>query len=287
VLTRVSASHIRVGTFVFAARSPEELRALADYTMKRHYPRVASYEEFLREVIDAQASLIARWMLVGFIHGVMNTDNMAISGETIDYGPCAFLDAYSPAPVFSSIDRNGRYAFGNQPRIGAWNLARVAEPLRPLLDADNEKAHAIASAALGTFAPAYEKYWLSGIAAKLGLAAIERETAEELLGWMEKNEADYTNTFRALTEGGEIQGLEDWRRRWELRLPSRDLMARHNPALIPRNHKVEEALTAAVEREDMAPFQRLLDLLKRPFEAPPQEFRSPGTPLGYQTFCGT
>ena len=322
VLTRVAASHIRVGTFVYAHQvsmqgekpsHKEALKILADYAIARHYPEAAKeaepYLAFLHAVIEAQAKLIASWMLVGFIHGVMNTDNMAISGETIDYGPCAFMDHHSPATVFSSIDRNGRYAYGNQPKIGMWNLARLAETLVPLLHADEKLALEKAKEAVGTFGFRYEDFWLRGMRAKLGLFNEEAEDEHlfaALLGWMEKNEADYTNTFRVLSEGCrpadalfQDQLFLDWHARWETRRgrqpqakdESNSLMRSANPAVIPRNHKVEEALAAATERNDLSVMKKLLAALESPYQDSPAQIGyrepAPGKGEGYKTFCGT
>ncbi len=314
VLTRTAASHIRVGTFQYAAQwgSEEDLRALADYTMGRHYPDIAldddRYLNFLREVIKRQAALIAKWQLVGFIHGVMNTDNMAISGETIDYGPCAFMDAYDPATVFSSIDSQGRYAYGNQPPIGGWNLARFAETLLPLLHDDEEQAIKLAEGALADYASQYSRHWLSGMRAKLGLVGEEEEDQtliENLLAIMEQVGADFTNTFRALTLGkpddealfGSAEFAE-WEERWKARLgrqqasqaESQQLMQGSNPSVIPRNHRVEEALEAA-SRGDYGVMERLVAVLARPFdyEADQSDYRSlpAGAARPYRTYCGT
>ncbi|WP_068776557.1 YdiU family protein [Paenibacillus sp. FJAT-26967] len=315
VLTRVAASHLRVGTFQYAARwgSLDELRALADYTLQRHFPEVGAgenrYLALLQGVIKRQAALIAKWQLVGFIHGVMNTDNMALSGETIDYGPCAFMDAYDPATVFSSIDSSGRYAYGNQPNIAAWNLARFAESLLPLLHPDEEQAVKQAEDAIGSFFELYNRNWLAGMRAKLGIFDEEPEDQaliEELLGTMQKYGADYTNTFRALTfdklEGEPLYGTPEfarWQETWQARLgrqqetpaSSQQLMRSSNPAVIPRNHRVEEALEAAVSRGDYSVMNRLLDVLSSPYEhsseqadyaaLPPESLRP------YQTYCGT
>jgi serine/tyrosine/threonine adenylyltransferase len=315
VLTRVAASHLRVGTFQYVAQwgTVEELRALADYTVKRHYPEVeddeSCYLSLLQEVIKRQAALIAKWQLVGFIHGVMNTDNMAISGETIDYGPCAFMDAYDPATVFSSIDREGRYAYGNQPYIGGWNLARFAETLLPLLDENQEQALKLAQGAISNFNKLYQTYWLEGMRAKLGIFNEEvqdESLIEGLLSMMQKYRADYTNTFRSLTfdtkeETVLLQTPEfaQWYELWQARLDrqqeskesSNQLMRNSNPALIPRNHRVEAALKAAVEKGDYSVMERLLDVLSKPyahsteqaeFATLPEESSQP-----YQTFCGT
>jgi uncharacterized protein YdiU (UPF0061 family) len=307
VLTRVARSHIRVGTFEYAAalEQPGCVRALADYTLRRHFPDLAlgpePYLALLRAVMERQASLIAKWMHIGFVPGVMNTDNMALSGETIDYGPCAFMDHYSPATLFSSIDRNGRYAYGNQPRIAEWNLACFAETLLPLLHSEREEAVAIAKETIGAFSPTFQRHWLAGMRAKLGLLTEEAgdiALIEELLQWMERNQADYTNTFRALSSERPPEELSfrepafiGWRSRWEARQPSLPLMRSHNPAVIPRNHRVEEALEAAVERSDYSVMERLLAALKAPYEdsALFERYRAPppASDHAYQTFCGT
>ena len=316
VLTRVAASHIRVGTFQYAVRlAPADvLRALADYTISRHYPEIPlesneRYLALLKAAIDRQARLIARWQLVGFVHGVMNTDNTALSGETIDYGPCAFMDVYDPATVFSSIDHYGRYAYTNQPRIGAWNMARFAETLLPLLADEPEQALKLAQEAIEGFMPLYQGYWLDGMRAKLGIFGEEDEDValvDTLLSTMHQFEADFTNTFVALTFGAPYQAplfaspeYEQWHVQWRARLSrqpeSQDeihtIMRAHNPALIPRNHRVEEALTAAEEHGDYAVMERLLKALSAPYahdkqyaeysQLPPPSFKR------YKTFCGT
>ncbi|WP_312575134.1 protein adenylyltransferase SelO family protein [Clostridium sp.] len=315
ILTRVAASHIRVGTFQYASKwgTVEELRALADYTLQRHFKETDDKENrylfLLQEVIKNQAELIAKWQLVGFIHGVMNTDNMAISGETIDYGPCAFMDAYDPATVFSSIDIHGRYAYGNQPNIGAWNLARFAETLLPLLHTNQEEALKLAQSAISDFTTLYKGNWLSGMRAKLGIFNEEPEDEsliEGLLGIMQKYAADYTNTFRALTFDnmddtvlfGKVE-FDDWYKLWQERLTrqeeskasSKELMKSSNPAVIPRNHRVEEALKAAVEQGDYSVMERLLDALSKPYtHSKEQDYYStlPETSsCPYRTYCGT
>ena len=314
VLTRVAASHLRVGTFEYAVTFQGEptLRVLADYAIGRHYPELASashkYLDFFRAVMDRQAALIARWQLVGFIHGVMNTDNMAISGETIDYGPCAFMNAYSSGTVFSSIDYAGRYAYGNQPAIAHWNLARFAETLLPLLDPDPQRAVAIAMEALGEYPALFEHYWLDGMRRKLGLQVSEASDAElvgALLGWMEKSRADFTNTFRDLSSGEPPAGCpyQDpdfgaWYARWQDRL-SRECrpvasayaaMREVNPAVIPRNHRVEEALSAAEDQDDLSALHRLLGVLDSPYEVGTNTapYQDPADDDGsYRTFCGT
>ncbi len=315
VLTRVAASHLRVGTFQYAASrgNPEELRALADYALERHFPEVKAegkerYLALLHEVIKRQAGLIAQWQLVGFIHGVMNTDNMAISGETIDYGPCAFMDTYNPATVFSSIDTYGRYAYGNQPDIGAWNLSRLAEALLPLLHDEEEQAVKLAENAIQEYNELYHANWLTGMRAKLGLSGGEPEDEaliRDLLQWMEKNRADFTNTFRALTLGltedsSLVQSPEfvRWQERWQARLGRqqstedevRQLMRSSNPSVIPRNHRVEAALEAA-QHGDYSVMERLLAVLATPYAYTPEQedYTAPPEPsaCAYQTFCGT
>src|SRR5690606_5724530 len=254
--------------------STEDVRALADYALRRHFPDVDEaapdrYLELLKRVVRRQADLVARWQLVGFVHGVMNTDNMTISGETIDYGPCAFMDVYDPATVFSSIDRRGRYAYGNQPAMAAWNLARFADTLLPLIDEDENKAVQLAQAAVSAFPGLYRERWLAGMRAKLGLARAEdgdRDMADELLRLMHAYGADYTNTFRALTldrpEQTPIYTNAEWMRwydGWRARVEGegtpwsevRERMRRANPAVIPRNHRVEEALAAAVDKGEL------------------------------------
>ena len=299
VLTRVAASHIRVGTFqFFAARGEQDkVRRLADYVIDRHYPELREhanpYVALLERVRDSQAALVARWMHVGFIHGVMNTDNMAVSGETIDYGPCAFMDHYDPATVFSSIDTRGRYAYANQPKIAQWNIARLAETLLPLIDTDGKRAVARATEAINTFSEQYERHWLRGMRAKLGLTGEEEADLNLATGFltaMNGRNVDHTLAFRyladaALGRGEPIRALfadpsayDLWSEHWRARLardampPSEraQAMRRVNPAFIPRNHRVEEALSAAVEHGDYAPFETLLDLLSRPFDDQPE-----------------
>jgi len=312
VLTRIAASHIRVGTFEWAAAHGDRvaLQALADYTLQRHYPELAAteapYLALLESVMERQARLIAQWQCVGFIHGVMNTDNVALSGETIDYGPCAFMDAFDPATVFSSIDRNGRYAYGNQPQIAQWNLARLAEALLPLLHAEEKQAVEIANASIEGFKTTFERHWLAGMRAKLGLfneEADDRALIESLLIWMRDQKADFTNTFRSLNPAQalpqEDSAFATWHARWQARLKRQpqsveevqQRMRTHNPAVIPRNHKVEEALAAAQERGDLGVMQRLLEVLAKPYEEGAQqtEYRMPSglAPGAYQTFCGT
>jgi len=297
VLTRVAASHVRVGTFqFFAARSDVEgLRVLADYVIARHYPGAGNYRELLDGVIARQAELIARWMCVGFIHGVMNTDNMSIAGETIDYGPCAFMDKYHPETVFSSIDEHGRYAYANQPRIAHWNLVRLAETLLPLLGEDENAARAQAQAAIDAFPALFEAALTAGFRAKLGLRDAEPDDmamVQDLLDTMAANEADFTLTFRGMSDGALPEMFDAWRTRWQERLRNvdRDLMRAVNPAFIPRNHRVEEALAAATEG-DFAPFEMLVKVLSRPYEDQPEfaPYRDPPRPeqVVQRTFCGT
>jgi uncharacterized protein YdiU (UPF0061 family) len=313
VLARVASSHLRVGSFQFARATGDHdlLRALADHAIARHHPDAAQAEQpylaLFQAVISAQASLVARWMLVGFVHGVMNTDNMTISGETIDYGPCAFLDVFDPATVFSSIDHGGRYAYGNQPLMAEWNLARLAEALLPLLAADQEAAIALAVDALGGFRPQYNAAWSAGMRAKLGLPeglddAVTSALADGLLALLRDNHVDHTSFFRRLGAAarGDVQearnlfldlaGFDEWAARWRAAGPDADLMDRTNPLYIPRNHLVEEALTAA-EAGDLEPFQRFLDVLAHPFEARPgleaYAQQAPEDFGTYRTFCGT
>ncbi|TKI60248.1 YdiU family protein [Lysinibacillus varians] len=315
ILTRVASSHLRVGTFQYAAQwgSDEELQKLADYAIQRHFPMIEQtenrYLSLLQEVMERQAALIAKWQLVGFIHGVMNTDNMTISGETIDYGPCAFMDRYNPATVFSSIDRQGRYAYANQPPIGGWNITRFAETLLPLIHDDPEDAIALAQQVIEQYPQLYYTNWLAGMRAKLGLFNEEPQDAaliDELLTLMEKHEADYTNTFRSLTfqrcEGTALfdsMEFKKWYEQWQARrqrqepskAQSQQLMRDTNPAVIPRNHRVEEALEAAVTRGDYRVMDKLLQVLSQPYAhlAEQEAYATLPAPSNcpYQTFCGT
>ena len=322
ILTRVASSHIRVGTFQFFATrgDVDGLRVLADYVIARHYPDAAHterpYQALLDAVICAQASLIAQWMLVGFIHGVMNTDNMAISGETIDYGPCAFMDAYDPNAVFSSIDEFGRYAYDRQPAIGRWNLTRLAECLLPLLADDTDAAVAAAEESLDAYTSWFEQAYQEGLRRKLGLFTKcegDAELGQDLLEAMRANRADFTLTFRRLSEAS--SGAEDddgvrclftdpsaydvwasrWRRRLEQEPPDaatrRTTMLAVNPAYIPRNHRVEAVIRAAVDTNDFAPFHELVTMLSKPFDAQPAFVHYMDPPAAHervlQTFCGT
>ncbi|WP_119680644.1 protein adenylyltransferase SelO [Indioceanicola profundi] len=322
VLTRIAASHIRIGSFqYFAARGDvEAVRRLADYAIARHYPDAAAasqpYRAFLEGVVARQAQLVAQWLQVGFIHGVMNTDNMSISGETIDYGPCAFIDTYNPTQVFSSIDRHGRYAYGNQPGIAQWNLARLAECLLGLFSDDEDEAIAQANEALTSFADRFNTAYLGGLRRKLGLAEEreeDRALAQDLLERMAANKADFTLTFRRLGDAAAdsaadaaVRSLfedgaayDGWAGRWRQRLAEepqdaasrRAAMRRANPAFIPRNHRVEAVIEAAVQREDFGPFEELLTVLSAPYDdqADFAHYADPPPPGGgiYRTFCGT
>jgi uncharacterized protein YdiU (UPF0061 family) len=315
ILTRVASSHIRVATFQYALEfgNVEDLRALANYTLERHFPDDDSdenrYLTLLKGVIKRQAELIAKWQLVGFIHGVMNTDNMTISGETIDYGPCAFMDTYDPATVFSSIDARGRYAYGNQPPIAAWDLARFAETLLPLLDDKEEQAIKMAQEAISEFTNLYHNNWITGMRSKLGIFNEEQQDEvliENLLSIMQKYHADYTNTFRALTldkpedtpmfDTPEFTGwYESWKERLGSQNESKDsshqLMKNSNPAIIPRNHRVEEALEAAVNKGDYSVMEGLITVLSKPYAYSPEQVEytmmPPKTSCKYKTFCGT
>jgi serine/tyrosine/threonine adenylyltransferase len=322
VLTRVAASHLRIGTFeLFAAQGDvDAVRRLADYTIDRHYPAAREderpYLALLRAVADRQARLVARWMHLGFIHGVMNTDNTALSGETIDFGPCAFMDAYDPATSFSAIDRFGRYAYANQPGIAEWNLARLADALLALIDEDLERANELASEAISAFSDSFEGYWLAGMRAKFGLLRAEegdRALVLALFEAMHANAADFTLTFRRLCDAAldsqadagaralfaAPEAYDAWAEGWRARLTRervdpRDrasVMRRVNPAFIPRNHRIEQALEAAMEREDFAPFAELLKALARPYEDQERFQRYADPPKEdervFQTFCGT
>lgn len=299
VLTRLAASYIRVGTFEYAVRLGhlDALRALADYAINRHYPELeqGDYVGFLRHVVDRQASLVAQWMRVGFIHGVMNTDNMAISGETIDYGPCAFMDAYHPDTVFSSIDVHGRYAYGNQPAMAQWNLARFAETLLPLLSDEPERAVRLAEEAIHAFSDRYQYHWLTNMRRKLGLIVPRPDDAQliqTLLQLMETHHLDYTSSFRGLAEGNSLPESEEckhWYERWQELTPDMALLKAHSPLVIPRNHLVEKALADMLEG-DRRTMDQLLELLRDPYTERPLErryFVPPSPHVPYYTFCGT
>lgn len=313
VLTRVAASHIRVGTFEYAmhygeaAKKPGLVKALADYAIERHYPELRAeanpYRAFLERVLQRQAELMAKWMAVGFIHGVMNTDNMAVSGETIDFGPCAFLDAFTSDKVFSSIDRAGRYAFRNQPSIALWNLTRLAECLLPLIGTVE-----MAEELLASFPERFGTQWLSCLRAKLGLSseeAADRALAQSLLDWMEASRRDFTQTFRSLSDREGVapvagdQAFADWYHLWQQRLQRqarswadvKRLMDASNPAVIPRNHRIEQVIVAATDANDFAPLHRLIEALAHPYADRPEfrEFQLAPT-VDEQvtaTFCGT
>jgi uncharacterized protein YdiU (UPF0061 family) len=322
VLTRVASSHIRVGTFqYFASREDvDAVRRLADYVIARHYPEVAAaanpYRALLDTVISRQAELVAKWLLVAFIHGVMNTDNMSIAGETIDYGPCAFMDTYHPATVFSSIDSAGRYAYGNQPTIAQWNLARLAETFLPLFADDKDTAVKEAQEAIDAFAARFETAYAAGLRRKLGLfesRADDLSLAQDLLERMAANAADFTLTFRFLCDAvigpegdapvrrlfSDPSAFDDWAARWRTRLAEeggeaserRTMMRAVNSAFIPRNHLVEEAISAAVNNGDFSPFENLLTVLSTPYEDQPTfaRYADPPRPdqIVHQTFCGT
>ncbi|MEZ4403710.1 MAG: YdiU family protein [Kofleriaceae bacterium] len=320
VLARVASSHLRVGTFeFFAARDDRAaLARLVDYAIARHDPALRDHPRkalaLLAAVGERQARLVARWMLVGFIHGVMNTDNVTISGETIDYGPCAFMDAYDPATVYSSIDRDGRYAYGNQPRIAQWNLARLGEALLTLIHDDLETAAADATEVVRGFAATYQAHWLAGLRAKLGLpgplADGDAALGDDFLALLAADGVDFTLGFRALGPAatGDVAALDElfptaaayqpWLERWRARLGSAATaataaaMAQVNPAFIARNHRVEDALAAAVERNDFRPFDTLLGILARPFDDQPAHAAQMAPPpraqqRTHRTFCGT
>jgi uncharacterized protein YdiU (UPF0061 family) len=311
IFTRVAASHLRVGTFqYFAAQNDiEAVRLLADYAIARHYPEASEaanpYRALLDGVVARQADLITQWLLIGFIHGVMNTDNTTISGETIDFGPCAFMDAYDTRAVFSSIDYQGRYAYGNQPNIAFWNLTRLAEAMLSLLGADEDSAIAEAKDSLGGFSPRFQAAYEAGLRRKIGLPGdTEADTAlaHDLLGIMAENGADFTLTFRGLSEGNDAAvralfadgaAFDAWAARWRERLPEapKAAMRAVNPAYIPRNHIVEQVIQAAVSADDFGPFEELLAVLSRPFEDQPgrERYTLPPAPEErvLQTFCGT
>ncbi|MGN7611423.1 protein adenylyltransferase SelO [Magnetococcales bacterium HHB-1] len=315
ILTRVASSHLRVGTFQYLAMHGEIgiLRQLIDYALKRHYPERQGEKNpalaLLSGVMERQIDLIIQWLRVGFIHGVMNTDNVAISGETIDYGPCAFMDVYNPATVFSSIDHEGRYAYGNQPNIARWNCARFAETLLPLLHDKEETAIEMATEVIDGFNARFDACWIEMMRNKLGLFGKETEDLtliNELLDWIEMKEADYTRTFRALTIKHipkeplfQEDAFQAWHKRWRIRVTrngssmdrAHKQMLVTNPAIIPRNHKVEEALDAAIADGNMAPLENLLAAIANPYEDNPklEPYQTPPDPGAriYQTFCGT
>ena len=314
ILTRVASSHIRVGTFQYiaATQNEDDLKTLFNYTIDRHYPEIKQSEtkalDLLNLLMKKQCELVINWMRVGFIHGVMNTDNMTVSGETIDYGPCAFMDQYHPQTVFSSIDQHGRYSYNNQPRITKWNLARFAECIIPLIDKDEQKAISIATETINNFEKLYEEKWLNMMRDKLGLFGEDKEDKNLIFGlltWMENNKADYTNTFCNIME---IQSIKDpiyqneeylnWKTKWKKRLEKNntdkekylELMRSVNPIFIPRNHKVEEALKDASE-SNLETLNKLLEVIKDPYKDNNmlEEYQKPMPSKNgkYQTFCGT
>ena len=322
ILTRIASSHLRVGTFEYFAASDdqENLQLLADYSINRHFPNIKKsnlrYQTFLESVCDRQAALIAKWMHVGFVHGVMNSDNTSISGETIDYGPCAFMDSYDPATVFSSIDHHGRYAYGNQPNIAQWNIACLGECLLPLIHPDRNKAIGIAEEILDSFQDKFRKYWLSGMYKKIGLTQNEPEDInllEQLLELMKENKTDYTLTFRYLSDAIEndtgnsnfekqflsqnkiSEWLVSWRKRLKIQSASfkkiKMSMQKENPAFIPRNHRIEKTIYEAVNNNDYSYMDHLILLLNKPYQDQPNNseyMHPPEKPdHNYQTFCGT
>ena len=314
ILTRIASSHIRVGTFQYAliSKDKNDLKSLFNYTLNRHYPDLKKSKspavDLLKVVLEKQIDLICNWMRVGFIHGVMNTDNMTISGETIDYGPCAFMDKYNPDTVFSSIDHQGRYSYYNQPRIAKWNLERFAESLLPLINKDSEVAIKIATEALKEFPKKYKKKWLEMMKKKLGLIGDDPKDEQliiELLSWMHQNKADYTNTFcylmKEYKQENEIYNEKKfmlWKKKWEDRIKlnnvsqniSLKIMREVNPLIIPRNHFVEEALNYAAEKNDLSKVRELLKVLQNPYDdiATNSAYQSPPfSEKNYMTYCGT
>ena len=313
VLARVASSHLRVGSFQYARATDDLdlLRRLTDHAIARHHPQAAEADNpalaLFEAVVATQAELVARWMLVGFVHGVMNTDNMTISGETIDYGPCAFMDAFDPATVYSSIDTGGRYAYGNQPVVAEWNLARFAEALLPLLADEQDAAVALAVESLGAFREHYSSAWSAGMRAKLGLPAglddaVASALVADLVALVQADHVDHTSFFRSLGAAArgdaepargmflDLAGFDAWAERWLAVGPDASAMDRVNPAYVPRNHLVEEALSAATEG-DLEPFDRLLEVVSAPYDERPGLERyaepAPDSFAGYQTFCGT
>ena len=313
ILTRVASSHIRVGTFQYIAarQKDDELKTLLDYTIDRHYPEIKNSNnqalDLLNRLIERQCDLVVNWMRVGFIHGVMNTDKMTVSGETIDYGPCAFMDTYDPKTVYSSIDQNGRYAYCNQPGITKWNLARFAECLIPFFERDQKKAIQIATETINDFEKKYEEKWMNMMRNKLGISGLDNKDKPlilDLFTWMHEKKADYTNTFCHLMnlDPKKEKIFEDskfivWKKRWKERLlkndnnqiKSKELMKNNNPLVIPRNHKIEEALEAA-ELNDMEPINKILEILKNPYDKQSEiiDYQYPSkSSEKYQTFCGT
>jgi uncharacterized protein YdiU (UPF0061 family) len=312
VLTRIAASHIRVGTFQYiaATQKEENLKILFNYVINRHYPNIKNSKnqalDLLKTIMNVQINLVIDWMRIGFIHGVMNTDNVSICGETIDYGPCAFMDTYNPEAVFSSIDQQGRYSFSNQPKIIKWNLARFAECIITLIDSNKDKAIEVATETINSFEKIYEEKWLNMMCDKLGIFGKDindQILIMELLTWMNDNKADYTNTFCFLMNeqfsNNEIYNDKNfliWKEKWKYRLKLNNnsqekylrLMHSVNPLVIPRNHKVEEALKAA-NNDDIKPMNDLIKILEKPYKAQGEisEYQFPDKDNKYQTFCGT
>tara|TARA_Y100001933_G_scaffold117516_1_gene117431 strand:- start:2902 stop:4347 length:1446 start_codon:yes stop_codon:yes gene_type:complete len=309
VLTRIASSHIRVGTFELAARMGDSdcIRKLFDYTLERHYPELKDIENsvvaFLEKVIDRQIHLVNEWMRVGFIHGVMNSDNMSISGETIDYGPCAFMNGFNPNTVFSSIDENGRYAYANQPKMAKWNLMRLAETLLSLIDKDAEKSVEQVQPLFDNFEEKFNELWKNNHLKKIGIRKEQdgdQELLDELMDWMEKEKPDFTNTFRGLVNGYlhkddvfQLEEFQIWKSKWKRRVASIDgyeeCLISANPSIIPRNHLVEEALKNGSEGGDLKDFHAVLEKLKKPYDTYKSDrFQSPPlSDFGYKTFCGT
>ena len=313
ILTRIASSHIRVGTFQYIAarKKKDELKILLDYVINRHYPNLENTQnkaiELLKIVLEKQINLVVNWMRVGFVHGVMNTDNMSISGETIDYGPCAFMDIYDPKTVFSSIDQMGRYAYCNQPLITKWNLSRFAECLIPFIDNDQEKAIELATKIINSFEKKYEEKWLNMMRDKLGLFGVDEKDKFlilDLLTWMHQKKVDYTNTFCHLMNESinddknyEDKDFQNWKIRWDERLKTNNntpekylkLMKTVNPLIVPRNHKVEEALEEA-KKNNLKPITQLIKILKEPYSHQKNilDYQiTPNSDEKYQTFCGT
>jgi uncharacterized protein YdiU (UPF0061 family) len=308
IAVRVASSHLRVGTFEFAAlESPHVVQQLTDYAINRHDPQLSATQDsalaFLEQVMDRQAALIAQWMSVGFVHGVMNTDNVSIAGETIDYGPCAFIDTYDPGAVFSSIDQTGRYAFGNQPNIIFWNLCRFAETLLPLLHTDEQVALTLAQEMLGTFAKRYELHWQQRFCRKLGFEHTHPDVvqhAKSLLGILQREQLDFTHTWRQLSHGRCVSdALNEWHTQWQRLCEQQSVSTQHaqarmlsvNPAVIPRNHVIEQLLDQMEQRWDALAFQNIIDILKTPFasehETHALALPRPADIAPAVTYCGT
>jgi uncharacterized protein YdiU (UPF0061 family) len=309
ILTRIASSHIRVGTFEYGSRigQPKSFEEFTNYVIRRHYPSVLSTDQpvlnFFKEVMRRQIKLVNQWLSVGFIHGVMNTDNMSIAGETIDYGPCAFMNVFHPETVYSSIDKNGRYAYQNQKPITHWNLMRLAETLVSLIPGKQEEVVQMLQSEMDGFEHQFDEVWLQNFSKKIGFeypTAESKSLVVELLKWMEEEEADFTNTFRGLSErkllNSEVYqkaSFQSWLKKWELATKNirniESILNNTNPSVIPRNHQVENALWEAQENDNLAPYMALLQTIKKPFESPVnEEYQAPPTSeKGYKTFCGT